>query len=71
MLQFDAEQLGSAILKLQHDNFCGVAYVETHSSALKLQHPRALSFLNGELTYAGLYLPAPYELSQNWDSTLN
>ncbi|NEQ54008.1 MAG: response regulator [Leptolyngbya sp. SIO3F4] len=64
MLQFKAEQLGHAILDLQHSNFCGVAYVEPLSNALELQRPRALLFLNGELIYGGLYLPDPHELSK-------
>ena len=64
MLQFNANQLGSMILKLQHDGFSGVAYVEVKVQDPKLQRPRVLSFFKGELTYAGLYLPEPYELSQ-------
>ncbi len=64
MLQFNAKQLDSAILNLQYDGFSGVAYVEPLSNIRKLQHPRVLSFFNGELTYAGLYLPEPHELSQ-------
>ncbi|ESA35672.1 response regulator with -like receiver domain protein and winged-helix dna-binding domain protein [Leptolyngbya sp. Heron Island J] len=64
MLQFNANQLGSVLLKLQHDGFSGVAYVEVQVSEPKLRRPRVLSFFKGELTYAGLYLPEPYELSQ-------
>ena len=64
MLQFKSEQLDNAILDLQHSNFCGVAYVETLSNALELQRPRVLLFLNGEITYGGLYLPDPRGLSQ-------
>lgn len=64
MLQFKAEQLGDAILDLQHSKFCGVAYVEPLSNAPELRRPRVLLFLNGELTYGGLYLPDPHELSQ-------
>ena len=64
MLQFNAEQLGSAILNLQQDNFSGVAYVETLSDASKLKRPKVLTFLNGALTYGGPYVPEPRELSQ-------
>lgn len=64
MLQFNAGQLGNAILDLQQDGFCGVAYIEAQSSDPKLQRPRILNFYRGELTYAGLYLPEPYDLSQ-------
>ena len=64
MLQFNANQLGSVLLKLQRDGFSGVAYIEVQVNDPKLQRPRVLSFFEGELTYAGLYLPEPYELSQ-------
>ena len=64
MLQFQAEQLGNTIIDLQHSNFCGVAYVETLSNTPDLQRPRVLVFLNGEITYGGLYLPKPDELSE-------
>ncbi|MEM7065860.1 MAG: response regulator [Cyanobacteria bacterium P01_B01_bin.77] len=64
MLQFKAEQLGSSILNLQHHNFCGVAYVETLSNASGLKHSKVLVFHNGELTYGGVSLPDPHELSQ-------
>ena len=64
MLQFRAEQLGSAILELQYSNFCGVAHVETLSHALDLKYSRILVFSNGEITYGGLHLPEPNDISQ-------
>lgn len=64
MLQFKSEQLGSSILDLQHNSFCGVAYVETLSNAKGLRHSRVLVFHHGELTYGGAYLPEPHEFSQ-------
>ncbi len=64
MLQFKAEQLGNAILDLQHSSFCGVAYIETLSNVPNLKQPWVLVFLNGELTYGGLHLPESSELSQ-------
>ena len=71
MLQFNAEQLGHAILELQQSNFSGVAYVETLSDAAKLQRPKVLTFLNGALTYGGLYLPEPRELSRELGKHFN
>ncbi|MEM8612530.1 MAG: response regulator [Cyanobacteria bacterium P01_H01_bin.105] len=71
MLQFNAEQLGSAILDLQHTGFCGVAYVEPLSSTLNPQQTRVLSFYNGELTYAGLSLPEPSKLSRKLGEHFN
>ena len=71
MLQFNAEQLGNAVLDLQQSNFSGVAYVETLSDATKLERPKILTFLNGALTYGGLYLPEPRELSQELGKHFN
>ncbi|MCG8364040.1 MAG: response regulator [Pseudanabaenales cyanobacterium] len=64
LVQFQAEQLSSAIANLQHDFFCGVANIEVASDSADLQHPRLLTFMNGEITYGGLCLPDPNELSQ-------
>ena len=63
LLQFQAEQLSDTILDLQQGNFCGVAYIEIASDFANLKQPRLLVFLNGEITYGGLYLPEPNELS--------
>ena len=64
MLQFESEQLGDLILKLEREHFCGIASVETSSNVFTIKHPRILVFLNGELTYCGLSQPEPIELSQ-------
>ncbi|MEM9265462.1 MAG: response regulator [Cyanobacteria bacterium P01_F01_bin.13] len=64
MLQFKAEQFDSAILDLQHNQFSGVAYVDSLSNAAGLRHSRVLVFHNGELTYGGTSLPEPQELSK-------
>lgn len=71
MLQFKAEQLGEAILDLQHGNFCGVAYLETLPNVAQTKHPRVLTFLNGELTYCGSSLPEPIDLSQKLGQHFN
>lgn len=71
MLQFNVEQLGSTILTLQDEGFCGVTYVETLSDIGKLRRPRILSFSNGEITYAGLSLPSPHELSRKLGDHFN
>ena len=64
MLQFESEQLGNLILKLEHEQFSGIASVETSSNVSTIKHPRILVFFNGELTYCGLSRPDPIELSQ-------
>ncbi|MEO0395912.1 MAG: response regulator, partial [Cyanobacteria bacterium P01_A01_bin.137] len=64
MLQFESEQLGNLILKLEHEQFSGIASVETLSNVSTIKHPRVLVFFNGELTYCGLSRPEPIELSQ-------
>ncbi|MGD1950896.1 MAG: response regulator [Leptolyngbyaceae cyanobacterium] len=71
MLQFNAEQIGHAILDLQQSNFSGIAYVETLSDAAKLKRPKVLTFLNGALTYGGPYLPEPRELSRELGEHFN
>ncbi|MEM9163585.1 MAG: response regulator [Cyanobacteria bacterium P01_F01_bin.4] len=64
MLQFQAEQLGSAILNLQHENFSGVACIESLLDHADLKQARFLVFLKGEITYAGPHLPEAHQLSQ-------
>ena len=64
MLQFKAEQLGNAILDLQHNQFCGVAYVEMLPRTPRTEHSKVLVFHNGELTFGGDHLPEPKGLSQ-------
>ncbi|MEA5462520.1 response regulator [Leptothoe sp. PORK10 BA2] len=64
MLQFESEQLGDLILQLQNEHFCGVASIETLSNVSTIKHPRILVFLDGEITYGGLSLPNPIELSK-------
>ncbi|MEL6230396.1 MAG: response regulator [Cyanobacteria bacterium J06627_3] len=64
MLQFESEQLGNLILKLEHEQFSGIASVETLSNVSTIKHPRILAFFNGELTYCGLSRPEPIELSR-------
>ena len=64
MLQFQAEHLSNAILDLQQDKFSGIGYVEIMADSAGLKQPRLLVFRNGEITYGGLYLPEPNELSK-------
>ncbi|MEL6332679.1 MAG: response regulator [Cyanobacteria bacterium J06626_26] len=64
MLQFESEQLGNLILKLEHEKFSGIASVETLLNVSTIKHPRILAFFNGELTYCGLSRPEPIELSR-------
>ena len=64
MLQFNAEQLGSTILSLQHDNFCGVAHIEAFPNVIKEKRSIVLILHNGQLTYCGLSLPNPVDLSK-------
>lgn len=64
MLQFESEQLGDLILKLEHEQFSGIASVETLSNVSTIKHHRILVFFDGELTYCGLSRPEPIELSQ-------
>ncbi|MEM7792998.1 MAG: response regulator [Cyanobacteria bacterium P01_C01_bin.118] len=71
MLQFKAEQLGEAILDLQHSDFCGVAYLETLPNTAHTKHPKVLTFLNGELTYCGSALPKPIDISQKLGQHFN
>lgn len=64
MLQFESEKLGDLILKLQNENFSGVASIETSSNVSTIKHPKLLVFFNGEVTYCGVTLPKPIALSQ-------
>ena len=64
MLQFQADHLSDAILDLKQDQFSGISYVEIMTDSAGLKQPRLLVFQNGEITYGGLYLPDPNELSK-------
>ena len=64
MLQFEAGQLSRTILDLQNDGFSGVAYIEGGPKFNSQTQPTLLAFLDGQITYGGLCLPDPIELSQ-------
>lgn len=64
MLKFEAGTLENKILNLQNNNFSGVAYIRLLNSQESLNQIHVFHFFNGELTYGGLSLPQPYELSK-------